>query len=255
MGAEDTTSTTAATAKTVAPGHWFTTTHWSVVAGAAEPGSPDAALALEQLCTAYRPPLLTYVRRAGYGPEDAEDLVQGFFTWLIERNPLRAADPLKGRFRSFLLGTLKHFLADERKHRHALKRGGGHAPVSLDAPASGAAPGGEPAVASTAESDYDRQWALTLLGHSVAALRDEYAARGKGELFEALRGFQLAGTPGDSYAALAARLGLTEAALKSAIHRLRERHAELLRAEVARTVAGPAEVDGELRHLITLLSH
>ncbi|MBL9134600.1 MAG: sigma-70 family RNA polymerase sigma factor [Verrucomicrobiales bacterium] len=232
----------------------FQTTCWTVVAQAGASGSPDATLALETVCLTCRSPVLTYIRRLGYNPTDAEDLAQAFFGWVVEHNPLSAADPRKGRFRSFLLGTLKHFLSDERKRCRALKRGGGQSPISMDALNSEVWLAEEPSVAATAEDDYDRQWALALLERSLVALEEEYGSQGKRELFRALVGFQLAGDSGEPYKVVSARLGMSEAAVKTAIHRLRRRHSELLRHEVARTVSCPADVDGELRHLINLMS-
>jgi DNA-directed RNA polymerase specialized sigma24 family protein len=232
----------------------FASTRWSVVLAAGDSSAPGASEALEKLCGAYWFPLYAYVRRQGHSPHDAQDLTQGFFAWLIESKHLRVADVERGRFRSFLLGMLKNFLSDDRKKMHAQKRGGGRTPVSLDAASAEERYHLEPVTELTPDLIFDRRWAWTVMEQTVAHLRDEYVAAGRAELFDALRQFQPGEDAGQSYAEVATRLGLTESAVKSAIWRLRQRHRDLLREEIAHTVATPADVDGEIRHLLSVLS-
>ena len=231
----------------------FATTHWSAVLVAGNSSAPGTQVALEKLCRAYWQPLYAFVRRQGSNPHEAEDLIQEFFSRLIEKKQLRVADPDRGRFRSFLLGTLKHFLSDERKKERAQKRGGGQALISMDADSAEDRCGFEPATDLTPEKIFDQRWALTVLEQAVARLQAEYAASGRAELFEELKHFQPGEKGHSSYAEVAARLGLTESAVKSAIHRLRQRHRDLLRDEIAQTVSSPTEVDEELRYLISVM--
>jgi DNA-directed RNA polymerase specialized sigma24 family protein len=233
----------------------FTSTHWSVVVEAAQSQSAQSCLALEKLCGAYWYPLYAFVRRQGYSSSDAEDLTQGFFGWLLESKHLRVADPQLGRFRSFLLCRLKHFLSDECKKARAQKRGGGHFAVSLDAARAEEWYGLEPATTQLSpDLIFDRRWALSILERTVARLRAEYAAADRAELYEQLKHFQPGEAPSRSYAEVAAQLGLTEGAVKSAIYRLRQRHRDLVRDEIAQTVATPSEVDEEIRYLLSMLS-
>jgi RNA polymerase sigma-70 factor (ECF subfamily) len=233
---------------------WFTTTHWSVVVRAAENLSPESAEALAGLCRAYWYPLYVFVRRKGHSPQDAQDLTQEFFARLIEKNSVRAADRDKGRFRSFLLGALDHFLANEWRDARRLKRGGGRALFSLDDDTAEERYRLEPADQTTPERLYERRWALSLLEQSLARLEQECAAEGKRALFEAVKGL-LAGErlPG-GYADLARELQMSEGALTTAVHRLRRRYGELLRAQIAQTVSSPDEIGAELRHLFAALS-
>jgi RNA polymerase sigma factor (sigma-70 family) len=231
----------------------FNTTHWSVVRAAGCSTSPQYPAALEKLCGTYWYPLYAFVRRNGYSSADAEDLTQGFFAWLLESKHLDVADPEIGRFRSFLLCRLKHFLADETKKARAQKRGGGRSIVSLDALLAEDLLGFEPAGGVSPEQAFDRCWAITIMEQAVARLRAEYVAANRTDLYEELKHFQPGGDAGRSYAEVATRLGLSEGAVKSAIYRLRQRHRELLREEIAQTVATPSEVDEEIRYLITML--
>jgi len=231
----------------------FATTHWSVVLAAGSENTPEALAALERLCRAYWYPLYAYVRREGYGPEDAQDLTQGFFAQLLARHSLANVAPEKGRFRSFLLAAMRHFLSAERARAHALKRGGRAETVSLDAQEAEARYRLEPVDRLDAERIYERRWAMTLVEQALARLRDESAAAGKAELFERLRRF-VVGESEATWGEAGAELGLSEGAMKAAVHRLRERYRVLLRDEVAHTVAEPAEIETEVRYLITVLS-
>jgi len=231
----------------------FATTHWSVVLAAGDSSAPDAKEAIEKLCRSYWFPLYAFARRQGHSPHDAQDLTQEFFAWLLESKQLRAADCERGKFRSFLLGMLKNFLSDERKKAQAQKRGGGRALLSLDAASAEERYDLEPTTDLTPETIFDRRWALTVMEQTVARLREEYAAADRAKLFEELKQFQQGEEAQRSYAEVAARLGLTESAVKSAIWRLRQRHRDLLREEIAHTVATPAGVDEEIRYLISVL--
>lgn len=231
----------------------FNTTHWSVVLAAGQGDSPDAQQALGQLCRTYWYPLYAFVRRQGRSPQDAQDLTQEFFARFLAREYFRLADPARGRFRSFLLASLKALLAEAHRHAHRLKRGGGQTFLSWDALAAEERYAAEPRDESTAETLYEQRWALTLLETVLARLGAEMAAAGKGELFAALTG-QLWGEPdAPSYAELSARLEMSEGTLKVTVHRLRRRFRELLREEVAHTVTDAAEIDEELRHLVAVV--
>ncbi len=214
--------------------------------------SPQAAEALERLCRTYWHPIYAYVRRHGKSPEDAQDLTQEFFARLLARDSLAHVAPEKGKFRSFLLVALRHFLSDQRDRAVAVKRGGGAQVLPWDVEDAEQRYLLEPVERLDAEKIYERRWAMTLLEQALDRLRQESTAAGKAELFERLRAF-VAGdrdvTPGET----AAGLGLSEAAVKSAIHRLRERYRVLVREEIAHTVADPAEVEGEIRHLIAVM--
>jgi RNA polymerase sigma factor (sigma-70 family) len=229
----------------------FVTTRWTIVLTAGRTDTTQAQAALEKLCQTYWYPLYAYVRRHGHSPEDAQDLTQEFFAKLIAKNYLRDVDRSKGKFRSFLLVSLKHFLANEWDRSRAQKRGGGQTIVSLDAETRYRL---EPADVVSADKIFERRWALTLLDEALKRLRDEYAADGKAKLFEQLKETLTGERSTIPYAKLADRLGTTEGAVKMAVHRLRQRYREILRAEIAETVSGPEEVDEELRHLHAALS-
>jgi RNA polymerase sigma-70 factor (ECF subfamily) len=226
----------------------FATTRWTLVAAAK---SPAARQALAELCDLYWYPVYAFVRRRGYPPDDAGDLTQGFFARLLETAGLAGADPAKGRFRSYLLGACRHYLANDRARRTAKKRGGGRAVLSLDLPAAERRYATEPVDGRTPEQLFDRRWAVTLLGAVLADLRAEYAAAGQAGLFDRLKD-SLTGD-GDPYAAVAAGLGMAEGAVKVAAHRLRRRYRDRLRAAIAETVATPADVDAEIRDLFAAL--
>lgn len=233
----------------------FVETHWSLVLTAGRGGdSTRGADALAALCQTYWYPLYAYVRRQGRAPHDAQDLTQEFFVRLLAKNWLADVNRERGRFRSFLLASLKHFLANEWDKSQALKRGGGHNFISLDAESAESRYALEPPDHLTADKLYDRRWALTLLDATLVRLRDEFACDGKARLFDELK-FTLTGERGAApYADIAAKLGTSEGAVKVAAHRLRQRYRELLRAEIAATVGTAAEVDEELRHLFAALS-
>jgi len=231
----------------------FVTTHWSIVLAAAHESRPDAQAALATLCETYWYPLYSCVRRKGYRAEEAQDLTQEFFATLLQKDYLRVADPERGRFRSFLLASLNHFLANEWDRARAQKRGGGRRMISMDIPGAESRCSIEPADDLTAEKLYERQWALTLLDLVLKQLRQESVREGKEHLFDRLKEF-LGGAASDiPYSQVAAELGMTEAAVKMAVHRLRRYYRRLLRAEIAQTVASAAAIDDEIRHLFRAL--
>ncbi len=231
----------------------FATTHWSVVLAAANEETPEAAAALERLCRTYWYPLYAFVRREGYSPADAQDLTQEFFARLLARHALTQVAPEKGRFRSFLLAAMRHCLSDQRGRARTVTRGGRATILSLDAQEAEDRYRLEPVERMDAEKLYERRWAMTLVEQALARLREESAAAGKGELFERLRRF-VAGESDATWGEAAADLGLTEGAMKAAVHRLRERYRVLLRDEVAHTVAEPKEIETEARYLLVVLS-
>jgi RNA polymerase sigma-70 factor (ECF subfamily) len=226
-------------------------TRWTLVIAAARLDDPAPALrALAELCQTYWPPLYAYLRREGCSVHDAEDLTQEFFARLLAKNYLADADPAKGRFRSFLLASLKHFLSNQRDHARAQKRGGGKPLIALDALTEEARTRIEPVENSTPDKAYDRQWALTLLDQALSRLRTEYTSAGREELFDHLKVFLTAdATSGLSHAEIGGKCGMTEGAVKVAAHRMRRRYRDLLREEVAQTVSTPEEVEGEIREL------
>ena len=235
----------------------FEATRWSIVIAAKKAGGSDSALAhdaLGKLCTAYWYPLYTFVRRSGKSPHDAQDLTQEFFARLLEKNWLDDVDRSRGRFRSWLLAAMKHFLFNEWDRSRAQKRGGGATPIPLDAVSAESRYAHEPADTATATAEvlFDRRWTLTLLDRVLARLRAEFSTAGKAALFDALKP-SLTGEK-SPYADLAAQLGMSEGAVKTAVHRLRTRYRDLIRTEIAETVETPAEVDDELRHLLAALS-
>jgi len=223
-----------------------------VAAGRADTSRARDALA--RLCQTYWHPLYAYVRRVGHSPHDAQDLTQEFFARLLEKNYLADADESRGRFRSFLLASLKHFLANEWHKAQAQKRGGGQIPISIDVSAAETSCHFEPADTTTADKIYERRWALTLLDQVLRRLREEYVRDGKQNLFEQLKPTLTEASRSVAYAEIARRLDTTEGAVKVAVHRLRQRYREILRAEIAETVACPGEVEDELRNLFAALA-
>jgi DNA-directed RNA polymerase specialized sigma24 family protein len=246
------TSTTATGVGGSHGGAVFATTHWSVVLEA-QGESPAAQEALEKLCRTYWRPIFAFLRRQGFRPEEAEDITQGFFAELLERRSLSAVRKEKGRLRSFLLGALKFFLANERRRTMAIKRGKGQQPIPLEEFRAGDRIELEPADPITAEMIYERRWALTVLERVLSRLKDEYVAADNAALFDSLKEL-LPDEPGSpSQAAIAARLGMTENAVRQAFYRFRQRYQSLLREEIANTVATPGDIESELRHLIAVL--
>ena len=232
----------------------FATTHWTVVLTAGRSEEPEAAVALESLCRTYWYPLYAYVRHRGHSPEDAQDLTQEFFYRLIRKDYLSQADPNRGKFRSFLLGAMNHFLANEWDRARRLKRGGQVTFVSLDESAVEQRYLNERAGGRTPAQLYERAWAMAVLDKVLSRLRTETAAAGQGERFEELKVILMGERPSVTYTVLAAKLGTTEAALKMAVQRLRRRYAELVREEIAQTVANDLELDQELAQLRAALS-
>ena len=238
-----------------APGtaRWFNTTHWSVVLAARQGGTPGTAAALEKLCRTYWPPLYAYIRREGHDATEAQDLTQDFFARLLTKDYLQRLHHQEGKFRSFLLSYLKNFLSEQRRKVGAQKRGGRCEFVSLDEPAGEGGYLLEPVDDLTPDQVFERRWAQTVLQTALDRLRGEYAARGQGAFFELLQDYQPREPGGRSFAQLGSDLGMTEAAIKSGVHRMRQRHRELLREEIAGTVTRPEEIEEELRHFRALL--
>jgi len=232
----------------------FATTHWSVVLVAGGDSSPLVREALERLCQTYWFPLYAHVRSKGFSPEDAEDLTQEFFARFLASHALRTVSQERGRFRAFLLASLNHFLANEWDRLRAQKRGGGQKLLPLDTASAEERLKIEPATNLTPERLYERRWAAALLEAVLERLRSEMPTAGKTSVFDHLKGFlwEAAGT--QSYSNAAAQLGLTELAARKTVQRLRQRYRELLREEVALTVAAPHEVAEELKHLLGLFS-
>lgn len=233
----------------------FTSTQWSLVLAAGRRSTPEAEQALAELCGAYWPPIYAYLRRRGYPAPEAEDLTQSFFVRLLEKNYLRDARRERGKFRSFLLASLKHFLANEWDRAQAQKRGGQLQFISLEEIASQESRRPLDPRTLTPEEQFERQWALTALNRVIARLGEEYKNASKARLFENLKDF-LIGADGLPYQQVALALEMSEGAVKTAVHRLRSRFRKLLRAEIAETLLRPddqAEVDGEIRYLLKTL--
>ena len=238
-----------------ARGDQFLTTHWSMVVSAGRKGSAEAGRALAVLCENYWFPLYAFVRRAGHTADNAQDLTQEFFLRLLARNSLAAADPQRGRLRSFLLGAMKHFLANQQRRRATQKRGGRRAMLSLDFNA------GEnrynllePVDNLTPERLYQRRWALALLDLVLGRLREESLAAGKLPLFDHLKQFLAGSAEKAPYLEVANELAVSEGAVKVAVHRLRRRYRQLLKEEIARTIVEPETLEDELRELLAALS-
>ena len=232
----------------------FQPTHWSLILTAAGNRATESRAALATLCQTYWNPVYAFIRRKGYDRDQAQDLTQGFFAALLEKSYLADADRQRGRFRSFLLTAVKHFLANEWDRATSLKRGGGQSWVSIDpveaekwyAPAA--------VEESTPESLFERRWALSLLEHVMTRLRGEFGGTGKGEQFDKLAVFLNGETDGAHYEGMAAEMGVSAGALRMTVHRMRRRYRALLRAEIAATVSTPTEIDEEIRFLLSTLS-
>ncbi len=234
-------------------GDRFPTTRWSRIVAAGDRDAPEAREALSSLCAAYWYPLYAFIRRKGHGPDEALDLTQEYFAGLLERGTVAAADPGKGRFRSFLLADCRHFLAHRREHDRALKRGGGKPPLSIDARDAEGRYIREPSHSRTPEHLFERDWALAMLEGVLARLRREYQESGRGETFNALKVALTEDPRSIPQAELAARLGMTPGAVQVAVHRLRKRYRVMVREAIAATVADEAEVEGEIRELFAAL--
>lgn len=231
----------------------FPTTRWTLVMAAGEADSPQAAEALSRLCANYWYPVYAYVRREGHDAHNAQDLTQQFFTRLIERSFVAGAMRERGRFRSFLLIALKRFLINEWQRSQAQKRGGGQELISLDGGSAEERYSLEPVDSMTPDRIYERRWALAVLDAVMEKLRIEQAGGANSALFEALKPFLYGDKASSSHVEIAARFALTESAVKSKTHRLRQRYRELLHEEVAQTVAHPMDVEDELRQLLAAL--
>jgi RNA polymerase sigma factor (sigma-70 family) len=229
----------------------FPTTRWSLILATHQKPTASAREALASLCESYWYPLYAWVRRQGHAVEDAQDLTQGFFAVLLEKDYLADFDRERGRFRSFLLGAFKHYVANEHDRQRAGKRGGGQPLASLDVQDAERRYSLEPAHGLTPERIYDRRWALVLLDRALERLRQESAPSAR---FDRLRVFLTGDPPGVSYSQLAAELGIGEGAAKVAVHRLRRRYRDVLLAEIAETVAGPEQVEEEMRFLLSAVS-
>lgn len=231
----------------------FATTHWSVVLAAGRPKSASYQQALETLCQTYWFPLYAYLRRQGYDSHQAEDYTQAFFADLLAKGGLRLADPKRGKFRSFLLTSLKHFLSNERARARAKKRGGGRKVLSLDFENAESQYALEPRDELSPEKLFERSWALTVLARTMARLQAEAVSTNKLKLFDHLKNYLTAEKGSVPYHDAAAELDMTEGAVRVAIHRLRRRYRELLRDEIAQTVTSDDQIDEEIRDLFTAL--
>lgn len=234
-----------------ASGDIFATTRWTLVLAAGRRGAPQADMALEELCRTYWYPLYAYVRRHGHSHENAEDLTQAFFARFLEKNYLAGISSDKGKFRSFLLVSMKHFLANEWDRANRQKRGGGLQLLSLDWQDAETRYQINPADNLSPDKLYDRTWAVTLLERVISRLRDENTAEGKTKLFEQLKPFLMVGKSAIPYGQAAAELELTEGAVRVAVHRLRRRYRELLREEITQTLSDPAQADEEMQALFS----
>lgn len=231
----------------------FTTTRWSLVLAAGGDDHTAAQAALASLCESYWYPLYAYVRRRGRSPDDARDSTQAFFASLLERHDFEHLDRDHGRFRAFLLASLKHFLANEFARDQTLKRGGGVVPVSLTVNSAEEQYAREPADVTTPETLYERRWALTVIDRVLAGVREEWRIENREHEFDALRRCLLGSAPPGGYAATAVQLGMSEGAVKTAVHRLRRRFRAQLRTDIAETVSNANEIDEEIRYLIRAL--
>ena len=236
-------------------GSRFATTHWSVVVAAGSPESSGYKQALETLCQTYWFPLYAYLRRHGYDTHEAEEHTQAFFARILEKQNLRLADPARGKFRSFLLATLRHFLADERDRARAKKRGGGRKVLSIDLQEAESQYILEPADRLSPEKLFDKSWALTVLDRTMARLKAELASKNKQDLFEHLKTHLAAEKGSVPYSSVAAELGMSEGSVRVAVHRLRRRYRKLLRDEIIQTVAAEDQIDEEINNLFAALAY
>jgi RNA polymerase sigma-70 factor (ECF subfamily) len=244
------------TPATAAAADSFAPTRWTVVLTAREADSPKTQAAMEDLCRVYWPPLYAFIRRKGYNREDAEDLTQGFFTRLLQTGDLAKADQSRGKFRSFLLASLDHFVTNEWDKKQRQKRGGGQAPISLDFVEAEAKHQLAVSDTMTPEKHFDRIWGLKILDDALAKVQAEYVAKGKERQFQALKALLVSTKPPDAYADLAGQAGLEQGSVKVIVHRLRARYREVIRKEVSQTLVNPtdADVDAEIKHLLAALA-
>ncbi len=233
----------------------FPTTHWSRVVAAGGPSGPKARESLTTLCTAYWYPLYAYIRRRGHSPEEAQDLTQDFFARILEKGLFAEAEPGRGRFRSFIRTVCAHYLSNRHARESAIKRGGGRPAISIDAIDAEGRYVRELAHELTAERIFDRSWALTLLDRVFSQLQAEYEDAGRVETFETLQVFLTEGPRAVSHASIADRLGMTEGAVRVAVHRLRRRYGDILRREIAATLDDPSQIDDEIQGLFTALEN
>jgi RNA polymerase sigma factor (sigma-70 family) len=234
-------------------GNWFATTQWGLVVTAGGQATAEAAGALEDLCRKYWRPLYCYARRRGCSSHDAQDLTQEFFSRLVRQNYLHRVEREKGKFRSFMLGAFKNFLADEFDKANAAKRGGGAQFISLNTKAAEAVVERDAALHLSPEQTYDKHWVLTILDQAVSRLRKEYETAGKTELFQLIKPFLTESTLSGNYSPQAAQIGVTPNGFAVSVHRLRKRYREIVRLEVAATVSLPAEIDEEMKNLVAAL--
>lgn len=232
----------------------FATTHWSVVLSARDEETAISGAALEILCKTYWNPVYAYVLRQGYSPADAQDMTQGFFARLLMKNGLQSVAREKGKFRTFLLVALNHFLVNEWTRGQTQKRGGGCTRVPLTGHSAETRHLADPADHLTAEKLYDRRWAMALLDRVLERLSEEFAAAGKAAVFDKLKDSLMAEKGAIPHSGVAAELGMSEGAVRVAVHRLRGRFRELFREEVSHTVGSDEEIDDEIRHLLAALS-
>ena len=237
-----------------ARGGRFQTTRWSVVLAAGRGGSKRSAEALASLCEAYWYPVYAFIRRQGYGADEAKDLTQGFFARVLEKNYFHDADPARGRFRAFLSAAIRHFLSNERDRARALKRGGSQPPISLEIETAEGHYQLEAHDELTPEKLFDHQWAMVLLDRVLARVGETHTAAGKTKVFDHLKGFLTGDSEGVAYGAVGRTLGMSEGAVKVAVHRLRRQFRDVLIEEIAGTVSDPADIDAEIQHLLKAVS-
>jgi RNA polymerase sigma-70 factor (ECF subfamily) len=229
------------------------TTQWSQVLAARDGSDTEARAALESLCQTYWQPLYAYIRHQGASPEEASDLTQGFFAEFLDKDFLASVDPDKGRFRAFLLASLRHFLSHQRDHARTLKRGGGARTLSLDTEVAEERYRGEPDTGCSPEEVFERRWAMTVLDRAMVRLRRGFLESGDPNQFELLKPYLTSAEPQLPHKQVAHSLGMSEGAVKTAVHRLRKRYGQCLRAEIAEIVNNPADVDKEVRHLLAVV--
>jgi RNA polymerase sigma factor (sigma-70 family) len=232
----------------------FATTHWSIVAQSALTNVPQAENALTKLCETYWPPIYSFIRRRGYAPSDAQDLTQSFFAFFLRTKAYARTDRLHGKFRSFLLASVKNFLADTWDHNQAIRRGGDYQFVPLDPETAESFYDAPSAPDSTPERLFELRWAKTVTAGALDSLRQELQVEGKLKLFDQLKSFLAGGSVLPSYDDASARIGLSRATVKTHVYRLRQRYREIVRREIARTVSAPHEIDEELHYLCNVLA-